>query len=87
MYMLPDNTVDRSRCVKLALEPGDVAIFHGLTPHRSDPNRSSEMRRALYVSYNACSEGGDQRQRHYREFHERMRAYQTSQGHENVYFR
>jgi hypothetical protein len=87
VYMLPDDAVDQSRRVKLVLEPGDVAIFHGLTPHRSDPNRSSEMRRALYVSYNACSEGGDQRQRHYREFHERMRAYQTSQGHENVYFR
>jgi 2-aminoethylphosphonate dioxygenase len=87
MYMLPDDTVDRSRRVKLLLEPGDVALFHGLTPHRSDPNRSSQMRRALYVSYNARSEGGDQRQRHYREFKERMRAYQMSQGRENVYFR
>ncbi|HEY3966760.1 MAG TPA: phytanoyl-CoA dioxygenase family protein [Planctomycetaceae bacterium] len=73
-YMLPDECVDPARRVPLALEPGDVAIFHGLTPHRSGPNRSRTPRRALYASYNAHSDGGDQRAGHYREFHDRMRA-------------
>jgi len=87
LYMLPEDSVDRARRMKLLLEPGDVAIFHGLTPHRSDPNRSSGMRRAFYVSYNARSEGGSQRENHYREFQERMRGHLTSQGRENPYFR
>ena len=30
---------------------GDLLVLHALTPHRSGPNRSSEMRRALLFSY------------------------------------
>ncbi len=87
LYMLPDDAVDRARCVKLLLEPGDLAIFHGLTPHRSDPNRSAQMRRAFYVSYNARSDGGDHREQHYREFQEKMRAHHASHGRDNMYFK
>lgn len=86
-YMLPDECVDPSRGVKLVLEPGDVAIFHGLTPHRSAPNRSQGMRRAFYVSYNARSDGGDQRAQHYREFQQRMRAHYDPPAREKLYFR
>jgi hypothetical protein len=87
LYMLPDEAVDPARRVKLIVDPGDVAVFHGLTPHRSDPNRSGGLRRVFYVSYNARSDGGDQRAAHYREFQERMRGHLTSQGRENPYFR
>ena len=87
LYMLPDDAVDPARCVKLILDPGDVAIFHGLTPHRSAANRTGAYRRTLYVSYNALSDGGDQRAAHYREFQERMRGHLASQGYANVYFR
>ena len=45
--------------VDLALKPGDIAIFGGFTPHRSDPNRSDRDRRQLFLSYNALSDGGD----------------------------
>ena len=38
----------------LVLEPGDVAVFGGFTPHRSDPNLSDRWRRQLYLSYNAA---------------------------------
>ena len=47
---------------ELVLEPGDVAVFGGFTPHRSDPNVSGRWRRQLYLSYNASSDGGDQRE-------------------------
>jgi ectoine hydroxylase-related dioxygenase (phytanoyl-CoA dioxygenase family) len=73
VYMLPDDTVDPARRTCLELEPGDIAIFHGLTPHRSDANQSNSMRRTLYVSYNKASDGGDQRAAHYAEFGEKMR--------------
>ena len=86
-YMLPDDAVDVARRTHLALDPGDVAIFHGLTPHRSAANRSNQMRRVLYVSYNALSDGGDQRDSHYAEFRERMREHLTPQATAPLFFR
>lgn len=86
-YMLPDRCVEPRRRAWLELAPGDIAIFHGLTPHRSEPNRSSEMRRTFYVSYNAASDGGDQRAAHYAEFQEKMRARRATQSPDEVYFR
>lgn len=85
--MLPDDCVDPARRVNLVLDSGDVAIFHGLTPHRSAANRSGDMRRVFYVSYNARSDGGDQRERHYREFQERMRARLAAESDRAPYFR
>jgi hypothetical protein len=87
LYMLADDCVDPARRVNLVLEPGDVAIFHGLTPHRSAPNKSSSTRRVFYVSYNARSDGGDQRERHYQEFQERMRTRCQAESPESLYFR
>jgi len=72
-YMLADDCVCESRRVFLELEPGDVAIFHGLTPHGSAANRSSGTRRAFYISYNARSDGGDQRESHYATFQEMLK--------------
>lgn len=71
-YMLDDELVDEARVTYLELKPGDAAIFHGLTPHRSAPNRSRNMRRTLYLSYNARSDGGDQRHDHYQQFINQM---------------
>lgn len=86
-YMLPADAVDASRGVKLLLTPGDVAVFHGLTPHRSSPNRSAQSRRAFYVSYNARSEGGDQRAKHYAEFHDKMKSRLSEADRKATYFR
>jgi ectoine hydroxylase-related dioxygenase (phytanoyl-CoA dioxygenase family) len=36
---------------------GDVVFFDSHVPHRSGPNRSTPPRRALYLTYNATSEG------------------------------
>lgn len=35
----------------LILEPGDVVLFHSLIPHRSGPNRGSNSRRGLFLTY------------------------------------
>lgn len=45
---------------------GDVILFHSLTPHKSDPNRSDRPRRVLYFSYNDASYG-DHYGRYYRQ--------------------
>mgnify|MGYP003546800753 FL=1 len=41
----------------IEMAPGDVLFFDSYLPHRSGPNRSSEARRALYVTYNRASAG------------------------------
>ncbi|HEY1187192.1 MAG TPA: phytanoyl-CoA dioxygenase family protein [Gemmata sp.] len=86
-HELPADTVDEVRAVPLLLEPGDVAVFGGFTPHRSDPNVSDRWRRQLYLSYNARSDGGEQRERRYREFHEWLRAKYAEHGKTDTYFK
>lgn len=86
-HQLPDEAVDLSTGVLLELEPGDVAIFSGYTPHRSGPNRSSRSRRLLYLSYNAFSDGGDQRDRHYAEFRGWLQDRYAEYGRTSTFFR
>jgi ectoine hydroxylase-related dioxygenase (phytanoyl-CoA dioxygenase family) len=85
-HELPDDAVDESRAVPLELRPGDVAVFGGFTPHRSAPNCSDRWRRQLYLSYNRRSDGGEQRRRHYEEFHRWLRARYAEHGKADVYF-
>lgn len=85
-HELSADTVDEQTAVPLLLEPGDVAIFGGFTPHRSDPNTSGRWRRQLYLSYNADSDGGDRRDHHYREFHAWLRTKYAEYGKTDIYF-
>ncbi len=85
-HELPADAVDEARCVPLELQPGDVAVFGGFTPHRSAPNRSDRWRRQLYLSYNKRSDGGDQRDKHYEEFHRWLRGKYAEYNKLDVYF-
>ena len=85
-HELPKDTVDEEKAMPLILEPGDIAVFGGFTPHRSDPNKSGRWRRQLYLSYNSESEGGDQREKHYREFHSWLRKKYADYGKTDTYF-
>jgi len=85
-HELPAETVGEAAAVPLVLEPGDVAIFSGFTPHRSDPNYSGRWRRQLYLSYNAHSDGGEQREKHYREFHAWLRKKYAEYNKPDTYF-
>jgi len=86
-HELPLDLVDLSRGHALTLAPGDIAIFGGFTPHRSAPNGSARWRRQLYLSYNAKSDGGDQHDKHYAEFHAWLRKRYAEHGKNDVYFR
>jgi hypothetical protein len=81
------DQIDESRGVNLELDPGDVAVFGGFTPHRSAPNRSDRWRRQLYLSYNKLSDGGQQREKHYEEFHRWLRVKYAEYGKTDLYFR
>lgn len=85
-HELPLELIDEARGVPLELEPGDVAVFGGFTPHRSMPNRSAGWRRQLYLSYNKRSDGGEQRAKHYEEFHRWLRVKYAEYGKNDVYF-
>ena len=86
-HELSPEAVDLSKGVSLNLQPGDVAIFSGYTPHRSAPNRSRQSRRLLYLSYNALSDGGEQREKHYAEFHAWLKDRYAEYGKTNTFFR
>ena len=49
---------------------GDALLFHCLTVHTSEPNRSDTGRRAIILTYNAASEGN-----HYRYSEELLASY------------
>jgi hypothetical protein len=84
-HPLPPETVDERDAVPLELQPGDVGVFGCFMPHRSAPNSSGRWRRLLYLSYNADSDGGDRRERHYREFLAWLRKKYAECGKTNVY--
>ena len=86
-HELTAEQVDFSKGVTLDLEPGDVAIFSGYTPHRSAANRSAQSRRLLYLSYNSMSDGGERREAHYAEFKSWLQDRYAEYGKVNTFFR
>jgi len=73
--------------IELSLQPGDIAIFGGFTPHYSDPNHSCGDRRQLFLSFNALSDGGDLRQWHYQDFFRRRRQRLQTSSTDEYFFR
>ncbi|MCB9788930.1 MAG: phytanoyl-CoA dioxygenase family protein [Deltaproteobacteria bacterium] len=67
-----DGTIEPSHAETLPWQPlpvraGDAVYFGSYLPHRSGPNQSQRSRRALYVTYNRLSEGGDVRAAYFRD--------------------
>lgn len=73
--------------VPLLLNPGDLGIFGCFTPHRSAPNNTHLSRRGYFMSYNARSDGGQQHAKHYREFHDWIRAKSPEERKPSLFFR
>lgn len=85
-HELPAGMVDEATAVPLVLEVGDVAVFGGFTPHRSNPNLSDRPRRQLYFSYTKESDGGELRERHYQDFHVYLKRKYAEYGKTQTYF-
>ena len=84
---LPDTILKGISPVFLELEPGDMALFGVFMPHRSAPNPTNRSRRQLYFSYNAESDGGEQRDFHYRDYLRWLRKRYTEFGSNELFFR
>jgi hypothetical protein len=65
-HEIDESKLDLNKSVVLALAPGDMALFHSLTPHRSGPNRSVRNRESLFITYVRAGHG-DLSQRYYSE--------------------
>ena len=59
-----ESQVDLNTGVLLEMEPGDLALIHALTPHRSSPNNSMHSRTVLYFTFNNA-DFGDLQNRYY----------------------
>jgi ectoine hydroxylase-related dioxygenase (phytanoyl-CoA dioxygenase family) len=86
-HTLPLEAVAQYKGMRLELMPGDVAIFGCFLPHRSAPNYSDGWRRQFYLSYNAVSDGGPQRDQHYEHFLHWLRERYAEHGKTEVHFR
>lgn len=86
-HELPASTVNEDRAVPLVLAPGDIAIFSGFVPHRSNANLSDRPRRQLYFSYTKHSDGGDLREQHYADFQEWLIKKYDEYGKKGTYFK
>jgi hypothetical protein len=61
---LTDDDTGHREYQAVHCQPGDAVFFDSYAPHRSAPNRSSEQRRVLYITYNKLSDG-DHRSQYY----------------------
>lgn len=50
-YDVDEEKMDLSQGMILELNPGDIALFHGMTPHRSGTNTSDHNRESLFITY------------------------------------
>ena len=63
---LTDEDTKHVDYVAVHCQPGDAVFFDSYAPHRSQPNRTDEGRRVLYITYNKLVEG-DSREQYYTE--------------------
>jgi ectoine hydroxylase-related dioxygenase (phytanoyl-CoA dioxygenase family) len=78
--------VDASTGEILETRPGDVILFHCLTPHQSGPNASDRSRQQMYLSYCAAKHGDLYKTQadHYRTYNE---AKMTDDEKQRLYLR
>ena len=63
---LTDDDTGNTPYRAIHCKPGDTVFFDSFAPHRSGPNRTTQSRRVLYITYNKAS-AGDSRLRYYAE--------------------
>ncbi|KTC86658.1 phytanoyl-CoA dioxygenase family protein [Legionella brunensis] len=72
-----DGSIQKNIAATLAWSPiecssGDVILFDSYLPHYSEPNRSNNPRRAMFITFNKFSEGGEKREAYYKDKREKF---------------
>ncbi len=80
------KVIDRSTVHYVEAQPGDVVIFHALTPHQSGPNTASYSRKQFYLTYSsgAYENGYEKHRKHYLDY---SRASRSKEEQEKIYFK
>jgi ectoine hydroxylase-related dioxygenase (phytanoyl-CoA dioxygenase family) len=83
----PDESrMDLSRGELVESAPGDVVVFHSLTPHRSRDNTEPRTRFQLYLSY-ALARHGELTERYYAHYRHYVRDHLPDEVKSRAYFR
>lgn len=87
-YMTDEEAeqIDFSKVEVVKTNPGDIVIFDCLTPHRSGVNRSSRLRRQLYLTYSSAK-NGDLYQKQLQYIEETYRNKRSGEARERLFFR
>lgn len=72
-----DGSIQKSISQTLCWTPiecktGDVILFDSYLPHYSEPNRSANSRRAIFITFNKLAEGGAKREAYYQDKREKF---------------
>src|SRR6267142_3434231 len=78
--------IDFSRVEVVKTSPGDMVIFDCLTPHRSGVNKSSRLRRQLYLTYSSAK-NGDLYEKQLEFIDETYRKRRSAEARERLFFR
>jgi len=78
--------MDEDKWKMIETEPGDVILFHCLTPHRSGTNVSNVSRRQLYLTYSPAKHG-DLYKAHYEHYLEYYKGYLDPFFQDRLFFR
>ncbi len=67
-----DGSISKKIAEQLVWTPiecksSDVILFDSYLPHYSEPNRTNQARRALFITYNKAAEGGSKRLEYYQD--------------------
>jgi len=87
-YMSEDEAeqIDFSQAEVVRTSAGDMVIFDCLTPHRSGVNRSSRLRRQLYLTYSSAK-NGDLYEKQLKYIEETYRNKRSGKEKERLFFR
>ena len=77
------NIADTLTWTPVPMTAGSVLFFSSNAPHRSGPNRTDTQRRAIYLTYNAFSEG-DLREAYYIDRERQLAAYHAAGDNEET---
>lgn len=79
-------TIDPHKGELVETEPGDIILFHSLTPHQSGENQAKSSRRQLYLTYSP-SKNGQLYKAQYQHFHRYATIGQSDEALKQRYFK
>ncbi|MDF2721718.1 MAG: hypothetical protein K0Q59_1393 [Paenibacillus sp.] len=78
--------IDKSKGMIVETQPGDLILFHSLTPHQSGTNNAEVSRRQLYLTYSP-SRNGNLYKAHYQHYYRYVTVGKSDERTSKLYFK